>query len=258
MRIASFNINGHTSRLPVLLRWLQEAQPDVVCLQELKSEVREETRERIAEAGYAATWYGQKRWNGVAVLSRIGEPVEVRRGLPRDPDPDQSRYLEVAVSGILVAGFYAPNGNPWPGPKFDYKMGWLQEFRRHAKSLLRTPAPVVLIGDYNIIPTPHDVYKPERWEKDALYAPQARKLYAALIKDGWVDALDRQFDGNPPYTFWPYWRRSFERDAGIRIDHALLNELAITKMTDAGVDRRPRGWEGASDHTPVWIELDVG
>lgn len=257
MRIATFNINGITSRLPVLLRWLEASRPDVVCLQELKSEVGDETRDQIAQAGYKAVWHGQKRWNGVAILSRH-EPVEVRRDLPKDPDTEQARYLEVAVRGILIAGFYAPNGNPWPGPKFDYKLAWLKELRRHAKSLFKTDAPVVLTGDFNIIPGPDDVYKPERWEKDALYAPQARSLYAGMLEDGWVDALDRQFAGDPPYTFWPYWRRSFARDAGIRIDHALLNGPAAEKLKGAGVDRDPRGWEGASDHTPVWIDLDVG
>lgn len=215
----------------------------------------EEVRKQVAEAGYQAIWHGQKRWNGVAVLSRAGEPVEVRRSLPRDPDRKQSRYLEVAISGVLISGFYAPNGNPWPGPKFDYKMAWLAALRRHAKSLLETDAPVVLIGDYNIIPGPEDVYKPERWEKDALYAPEARQEYARMLEDGWTDALETQFKGEPPYTFWPYWRQSFERNAGIRIDHALLNEVASGKLIAAGVDREPRGWEGTSDHAPTWIDL---
>lgn len=256
MRIASYNINGINSRLPVLLRWLEETRPDVVCLQELKSEVGEALRGAIAKAGYQAIWHGQKRWNGVAVLSRAGTPVEVRRALPKDPDLGQSRYLEVAISGVLIAGFYAPNGNPWPGAKFDYKLAWLNELRRHAKSLFRAEAPVILIGDFNIIPSPQDVYKPERWEKDALYAPEARALYAKLLKDGWVDALSRHFRGEPPYTFWPYWRQSFERDAGIRIDHALLNGLAASSFKRGGVDREPRSWESTSDHAPIWVELE--
>lgn len=255
MRIASYNINGINSRLPVLLRWLEETQPDVVCLQELKSDVGEAPRDAIEKAGYETIWHGQKRWNGVAILSRAGTPVEVRRTLPKDPDVAQSRYVEVAVSGVLIAGFYAPNGNPWPGPKFDYKMAWLKELRRHAKSLFKADAPVILIGDFNIIPSPRDVYKPERWEKDALYAPEARALYAKLLKDGWVDALDHMVKGDPPFTFWPYWRRSFERDAGIRIDHALLNEVAASTLEAAGVDREPRGWDGTSDHAPIWIEM---
>lgn len=255
MRIASYNINGIVSRLPVLLRWLEEAAPDIVCLQELKAPSDRFPAEAIAKAGYTAIWHGQQRWNGVALLSRVGEPVEIRRALPDDPDPAQSRYLEAAVSGLLIAGFYAPNGNPWPGPKFDYKLAWLTELRRHAASLFAAKAPVVLIGDYNIIPTPADAYKPERWAKDALFAPQARELYAALLKDGWTDALDVHFKGKPPFTFWHYWRQSFERDAGIRIDHALLNEVAVKRLEAAGVDREPRGWQGTSDHAPVWVEL---
>ena len=255
MRIATYNVNGINGRLPVLLRWLAEAQPDVVCLQELKAPSERFPESALAEAGYRAIWHGQQHWNGVAILSRVGEPVEIRRALPNDPDPGQSRYLEAAVGGVLVAGFYAPNGNPWPGPKFDYKLAWLAELRRHAATLFATKAPVVLTGDYNIIPTEKDVYKPERWAKDALFAPQARQLYAEMLGDGWTDALDKQFKGKPPFTFWHYWRQSFERDAGIRIDHALLNKVAAKRLKAAGVDREPRGWPGTSDHAPVWIEL---
>jgi exodeoxyribonuclease-3 len=255
VRIASYNINGITSRLPVLIRWLEESRPDVACLQELKAPSERFPREAIEQAGYKAIWHGQPRWNGVAMLSRVGEPVETRRALPDDPDPSQSRYLEAAINGVLIAGFYAPNGNPWPGPKFDYKLAWLAGLRRHAASLFKARAPVVLIGDYNIIPTETDVYKPERWTGDALFAPQAREAYAGLLDDGWTDALDKHFKGNPPFTFWHYWRRSFERDAGIRIDHALLNKAASKRLVTAGVDREPRGWPGTSDHAPVWIEL---
>ena len=255
MRIATYNINGITSRLPVLLRWLDEACPDVVCLQELKAPSERFPREEINKAGYAAIWHGQQRWNGVALLSRVGAPVEVRRGLPDDPDPAQSRYLEAAIGGVLVAGFYAPNGNPWPGPKFDYKMAWLAQLRRHAATLFKAKAPVVLIGDWNIIPGETDAYKAERWTKDALFAPEARKLYASMLAEGWTDALDTVFKGKPPFTFWHYWRQSFERDAGIRIDHALLNRVAAKRLKAAGVDREPRSWPGTSDHAPVWIEL---
>ncbi len=255
MRIASYNINGIKSRLPVLLRWLEQAKPDVVCLQELKADPGRIPQAEIKAAGYEAIWHGQKRWNGVAILSRKGSPVEVRNSLPDDPDPGQARYVEAAVNGTLIAAFYAPNGNPWPGPKFDYKLAWLSGLRRHAKSLIKTKAPVVLIGDFNIIPAPSDAYKPERWKGDALFAPEARAIYAALLKDGWVDALDRVFEGEPPFTFWPYWRQSFQRDAGIRIDHVLLNKVALKKLRSAGVDREPRGWEGTSDHAPVWVEI---
>lgn len=255
MRIASYNINGVTSRLPVLLRWLGEAQPDIVCLQELKAPSERFPHADIAKAGYQAIWHGQHRWNGVATLSRVGAPVEIRRALPNDPDPAQSRYLEAAVCGVVIAGFYAPNGNPWPGPKFDYKMAWLEELRRHAATLFKTKAPVVLIGDWNIIPTERDAYKAERWAKDALFAPAARALYAAMLKDGWTDALETVFKGDPPFNFWHYWRQSFERDAGIRIDHALLNRVAAKRLVAAGVDREPRGWPGTSDHAPVWVEL---
>ena len=255
MRIATYNVNGINGRLPILLKWLEEAQPDIVCLQELKCPSERFPQGVLEKAGYQAIWHGQQRWNGVAILSRVGAPVEIRRSLPNDPDPAQSRYLEAAVQGVLVAGFYAPNGNPWPGPKFDYKLAWLAELRRHAVSLYDADAPVVLIGDYNIIPTPADAYKPERWAKDALFAPEAREFYAAMMADGWTDALDTHFKGKPPFTFWHYWRQSFERDAGIRIDHALLNKVAAKRLKRAGVDRDPRGWPGTSDHAPVWIEL---
>lgn len=255
MRIATYNVNGVNGRLPILLRWLEETGPDVVCLQELKSPSERFPSAAIAEAGYQAIWHGQARWNGVAILSRIGEPIELRRALPNDPEPSQSRYLEAAIAGVLIAGFYAPNGNPWPGPKFDYKLAWLEELRRHATTIFSTKAPVVLIGDWNIIPTEKDAYKPERWKDDALFAPQAREYYAAMLADGWTDALDKHFKGKPPFTFWHYWRQSFERDAGIRIDHALLNHHAAKRLTAAGVDREPRSWPGTSDHAPVWIEL---
>ena len=257
MRIATYNVNGINGRLPILLRWLDETKPDIVCLQELKAPSERFPEHALAEAGYTAIWHGQQRWNGVALLSRVGAPVEIRRALPSDPDPSQSRYLEAAINGMLVAGFYAPNGNPWPGPKFDYKLAWLAALRRHAASLFAADAPVVLIGDWNIIPTEQDVYKPERWASDALFAPQARALYAEMLADGWTDALLKLFPKKPPFTFWPYWRQSFERDAGIRIDHALLNPVAAKRLKAGGVDRAPRGWPGTSDHAPVWIEIST-
>ena len=257
MRIATYNVNGITSRLPILLRWLEETRPDIACLQELKAPSERFPEKALADAGYSAIWQGQQRWNGVAILSRVGPPVETRRALPNDPDPSQARYLEAAIGGVLVAGFYAPNGNPKPGPKFDYKLAWLAELKRHSAELFKADAPVVLIGDYNIIPEPSDAYKPERWVKDALFAPEARAIYAKLLADGWTDALAKLYPDKPPFTFWHFWRQSFERDAGIRIDHALLNRKAAKALKAGGVDREARSWPGTSDHGPVWIELEV-
>jgi exodeoxyribonuclease-3 len=253
MKIATYNVNGVNGRLDVLLRWLSEARPDIVTLQELKSE--RFPAEAIAAAGYDAIWHGQKSWNGVAILSRVGTPVETRRGLPGDPDPGQSRYIEAAVNGILVAGLYLPNGNPRPGPKYDYKLAWFERLHAHAAELLASKAPVVLAGDYNVMPTELDVYKPERWIDDALFAPEVREAYAALVAQGWTDALRKLHPEERIYTFWKYWRQSFERDAGLRIDHLLLSPKLAKKLVAAGVDRTPRGWDKTSDHAPTWIEL---
>ena len=258
LRIASYNINGINPRLPVLLRWLAEFSPDIAVLQELKCTDAAFPAAEIEALGYAALWHGQVRWNGVAILSRIGEPVETRRGLPRDPDPAQSRYIEAAVAGIIVGNLYAPNGNPWPGPKFDYKLAWLDRLTAHATDLLTAKVPAILLGDYNVIPTDQDVYKPERWKKDALFAPAAKDRFAALVRQGWTDAIRHLHPDERIYTFWPYWRQSFERDAGIRIDHALLSPAIAPRLKAAGVDRNPRGWGKTSDHAPMWIEVDVG
>ena len=257
LRIASYNINGINTRLPVLTRWLQEFAPDIVGLQELKCTDEAFPAEAIEALGYQAIWHGQKSWNGVAILSRVGEPVETRRKLPRDPDPVQSRYLEAAVCGILVGNMYAPNGNPWPGPKFDYKLAWLDRLHAHAQDLLDSGAPALLIGDYNVIPTDQDVYKPERWAKDALASPQAKAQYAELVGQGWTDAIRHLHPDDRIYSFWHYWRQSFERDSGIRIDHALLSPNLAKGLKAAGVDRTPRGWEKTSDHAPAWVELEV-
>jgi exodeoxyribonuclease-3 len=257
LRIASYNINGINGRLHVLTRWLEEFGPDVVGLQELKCTDEQFPREALQELGYSSIWHGQKSWNGVALLSRVGPPVETRRALPSDPDLKQSRYIEAAICGILIGNMYAPNGNPRPGPKFDYKLAWLDALSAHAGTLLESAMPVLLIGDYNVIPTDEDVYKPERWASDALFAPEARKKYRALVETGWTDAIRKLFPEKRIYTFWHYWRNSFERDAGIRIDHALLSPSLAKKLREAGVDRTPRGWEKTSDHAPVWVELEV-
>ena len=257
LRLASYTLNGVNSRLHVLTRWLEEFGPDVVGLQELKSTDEAFPREAIEALGYEAIWHGQKSWNGVALLSRVGAPVETRRALPNDPNLEQSRYIEAAVCGILIGNMYAPNGNPWPGPKFDYKLAWLDQLKVHAQELLDSKVPALLIGDYNVIPTDEDVYKPERWAKDALFAPAAREKYRELVAQGWTDALLELHPDERIYTFWHYWRNSFERNAGIRIDHALLSPSLAKKLRKAGVDRTPRGWEKSSDHAPMWVEVEV-
>jgi exodeoxyribonuclease III len=245
-------VNG---RLPVLLRWLEERGPDIVCLQELKAPQEKFPEQAIRDLGYDAIWLGQKSWNGVAILSRVGEIHETRRGLPRDPDPGQSRYIEAAVNGVLIAGLYLPNGNPRPGPKFDYKLAWFEALIAHAADLLATGAPVVLAGDFNVMPTTRDVYKPERWTEDALFAPEVRAAYARLLDQGWTDALRTLHPDETIYTFWDYFRNAYQRDAGLRIDHLLLSPSLRSRLVDAQVDRHVRGWEKTSDHAPVWIAL---
>jgi exodeoxyribonuclease-3 len=257
LRIASYNINGINTRLALLTRWLEEFQPDIVGLQELKCTDEAFPDDAIEALGYSAIWHGQRSWNGVALLSRVGDPVETRRSLPDDPDPGQSRYIEAAICGILVGNMYAPNGNPAPGPRFDYKLAWLDSLNAHAKGLLESKVPTILIGDYNVIPTEQDVYKPERWKKDALFAPQARQKYRELVAQGWTDAIRTLHPDERIYTFWHYWRNSFERDAGIRIDHLLLSPQLAKRLRAAGVDRAPRGWEKTSDHGPTWIDIEV-
>ena len=256
MRIATFNVNGVNGRLPVLLQWLEATRPDVACLQELKSPDERFPAEAIEQAGYRAIWHGQKSWNGVAILARGRTLAETRRGLPGDPDDTHSRYLEAAIDGVLVGCLYLPNGNPWPGPKFDYKLAWMDRFEALAAELVGLDAPVVLAGDYNIIPTDADAYKPERWIKDALFSPEAKAAYARLIKQGWTDAIRKLHPKERVFTFWDYFRNAWPRDAGIRIDHLLLNKPAAKRLKAAGVDRSVRGLPKASDHAPVWIELE--
>jgi exodeoxyribonuclease-3 len=258
MRIATWNVNGINGRLPILLDWLAAAKPDVVCLQELKAPQDKFPAAAIEKAGYGAIWQGQARWNGVAILAHGCEPVETHRGLPGDPADEQARYIEAAIGGVLVGGLYAPNGNPRPGPKFDYKLAWNERLIAHAKMLHGLAEPVVVAGDYNVIPTDLDVYKPERWQDDALFQPEPRAQYRRLVDQGWVDALRHLHPDERIYTFWDYWRNAFARNAGIRIDHLLLNPAAAARLEGAGVDTEVRAREGTSDHAPTWIELKDG
>lgn len=258
MRIATFNINGMNARLPALLEWLAETQPDVACLQELKTPHEKFPEAAIREAGYCPIWHGQKSWNGVAILARGREPLEVGRGLPGDPDDEQSRYIEAIVDGVLIACLYLPNGNPAPGPKFDYKLKWFERLIVHAGKLLDSGAPVVLCGDFNVMPTELDVYKPERWVDDALFRPETRDAFQRLVAQGWTDALRTMHPGEKIYTFWDYFRNAYGRDAGLRIDHLLLSPALAPLLKAANVDRDVRGREKPSDHAPTWIELDLG
>jgi exodeoxyribonuclease-3 len=255
MKIATYNVNGINARLPVLLRWLQETQPEVVCLQELKAPQENFPATAIGGAGYGALWQGQKSWNGVAILARGQQPLERRRGLPGDSKDIQSRYLEAEIKGILVGCLYLPNGNPAPGPKFDYKLRWFERLTQYAWELLSRDMPVVLAGDYNVIPAELDVDKPERWRDDALFLPQVRQAYERLVEQGWTDALRTLHPDERIYTFWDYFRHAYQRNAGLRIDHLLLSPTLATRLLAAGVDRQVRGWEKTSDHAPTWIEV---
>ncbi|HWB25396.1 MAG TPA: exodeoxyribonuclease III [Chitinophagaceae bacterium] len=255
MKIATYNVNGVNGRLPVLLRWLGETAPDVVCLQELKAPQEKFPEQAIRDAGYYPIWHGQKSWNGVAILSRNSEPQEVRRALPGDPEDIHSRYIEANVNGVLVGCLYLPNGNPAPGPKFDYKLSWFKRLAEHAKGLLAQDVPVVLTGDYNVMPTEIDVYKPQNWVDDALFRPETREAFKNLVGQGWTDAIRKLYPDEKIYTFWDYFRNAYERNAGLRIDHFLLSPGLVKHLAAAGVDRNVRGWEKSSDHAPVWIEL---
>lgn len=258
MNVATFNVNGINGRLPLLLRWLAEATPDIVCLQELKAPQGKFPIAAIRAAGYGAIWHGQKGWNGVAILARGADPIETLRGLPGDPDDTHSRYIEAAVAGMLVGCLYLPNGNPSPGPKFDFKLRWFERLSTRAAELLATGAPVVLAGDFNVMPTELDVYRPERWADDALFRPEVREAFHRLTAQGWTDALRRLHPGERLYTFWDYLRNAYGRDAGLRLDHLLLSPALAKRLKAGGVDRHVRGWEKASDHAPTWIELRKG
>ena len=255
MKIATFNVNGIKSRLPRLLEWLEESAPDVVCLQELKTTDETVPDAAIRGAGYHALWSGQKSFNGVAILARGCEPVERRRGLPGDPDDVHSRYLEAVVQDVVVASIYLPNGNPQPGPKFDYKLAWFERLNRHAAELLAEGAPVVLAGDYNVVPTDADIYSPASWLDDALLQPASRDAYRRLLEQGWIDAIRTLHPDAPIYTFWDYMCNRWPRNAGLRIDHLLLSPSVADRLVEAGVDRDVRGREKASDHAPAWVVL---
>jgi len=255
MKIATYNVNGINARLPVLLRWLHEAAPDVVCLQELKAPQDKFPLTAIQEAGYHAIWHGQKSWNGVAILARNVPPEEIRRVLPGDPEDSQSRYIEAWINGIRVGCLYLPNGNPAPGPKFDYKLHWFERLTVHAAELLAADTPAVLTGDFNVMPTELDVYKPERWVDDALFRPEVRAAFKKLVAQGWTDAIRKVYPEEKIYTYWDYFRNAYGRNAGLRIDHFLLSPHLDSRLMAAGVDHSVRGWEKTSDHAPVWIEL---
>ena len=255
LRIATFNINNVRRRLPNLLAWLARAKPDVVCLQELKATDSEFPAEAIEAAGYRAVWQGERTWNGVAILSCVGEPLVTRRALPGDPADRQSRYIEAAVNGILIGCLYAPNGNPQPCPKFQYKLAWLTRLKRHAAKLIRDGVPAVLAGDYNVVPTPFDIYPSKSWAKDALVQPESRAAFKQIVDQGWTDAIRALHPDEPMHTFWHYLRQRWERDAGLRLDHLLVAPGLAGKLTDADVDRKVRGATGASDHAPAWIAL---
>jgi exodeoxyribonuclease-3 len=258
MKIATFNINNVNRRLPNLLAWLASARPDAVCLQELKAEDRHVPEAALENAGYGAVWHGERTWNGVAILARGGKPVLTRRSLPGDSADKQARYIEAAVQGALIGCIYLPNGNPQPGPKFTYKLAWFERLIAHAAALFDTDAPVILAGDYNVVPTDFDIYPTKSWTNDALVQPAPRACFGRLLDQGWTDAIRTLHPKTPMYTFWDYKRERWPRDAGLRLDHLLLNQKAAARLAAAGVDRDVRGEDGASDHAPAWVRLKRG
>jgi exodeoxyribonuclease-3 len=258
MKIATYNVNGVNGRLPVLLRWLEETQPDIVCLQELKAPNEKFPMAAIKDAGYDAVLHGQKSWNGVAILSRLGDLKELSRGLSGDEEDLQSRYIEAITGGLVIACLYLPNGNPAPGPKYDYKLAWFKRLQKHAAKMLKQDVPMIMAGDFNVMPTDLDVYKPERWVEDALFRPEVRSAFKTLVKQGWTDAIRTLYPNQKIYTFWDYFRNAYGRDAGLRIDHFLLSPHLKGRIVSGGVDREVRGWEKSSDHAPVWIDINNG
>ena len=257
MKVATFNVNGIRSRLAHLLLWLERESPDIACLQELKSESHGFPTLDIRARGYEAIWHGQKSWNGVAILARV-KPVEVGRAMPGDPSDEQSRYIEADVGDVRVGCLYLPNGNPQPGPKFDYKLAWFERLITHAQSLYAMKTPVILAGDYNVVPTDFDIYDPKSWRKDALLQPGSRACYQRLLDQGWVDAIRHLYPEERIFTFWDYFRKHWERNSGLRIDHLLLNPAAAKRLKAGGVDRWVRDLPSASDHAPTWVELKKG
>ena len=257
MKIATFNVNGIKSRLTNLLAWLEREQPDIACLQELKAADAAFPVDAISKAGYASLWSGQRSWNGVAILARGMKIEEIRRQLPGDPSDDHSRYLEASVGKLTICCLYLPNGNPQPGPKFDYKLRWFDRLISHAASLYKKRTPVVLAGDFNVVPTDFDIYNPKSWRKDALLQPESRACWERLLEQGWTDAIRDLYPDEKVFTFWDYFRQHWERNSGLRIDHLLLNKAAAKTLRAAGVDTWVRGESHPSDHAPTWIELDV-
>lgn len=255
MKIATFNVNGIKTRLPNLLEWLGREQPDVACLQELKALDNAFPVAELREAGYSALWRGQRSWNGVAILAKGQLPLEIRRELPGDPGDDHSRYIEAAVDGLVIACLYLPNGNPQPGPKFDYKLAWFERLIQHAATLVASDHPVLLTGDFNVVPTDFDIYNPRSWKKDALLQPESRECWQRLLAQGWTDALRHLHPDEPVFTFWDYFRQHWEHNSGLRIDHLLLNPALAPRLQEAGVDAWVRGQPHASDHAPTWVRL---
>lgn len=255
MKIVTYNVNGIKARLPRLIEYLTEQAPDIVCLQELKSSDETFPEADVRAAGYGALWHGQKGFNGVAVLAKGADPVERLRGLPGEPEDEHSRYLETEVNGLVVASIYLPNGNPQPGPKFDYKLRWIDRLTAHAQGLLAEERPVVLAGDYNVIPNDDDTYSVRAMADDALMQPESRAGFRALVAQGWTDALRTRHPRGGVWTFWDYQAGAWQRDAGFRIDHLLLSPQAADRLIDAGVDKAYRGREKASDHAPTWAQL---
>ncbi|MDF3069594.1 MAG: exodeoxyribonuclease [Polyangiaceae bacterium] len=254
LKVATFNVNGVRGRLPQLLDWLGKESPDIVCLQELKADSF--PKAELASAGYGSLWNAQRSWNGVAILAKGTEPIEVRRQLPGTPSDDtQSRYLEAAVNGVLIAGVYLPNGNPQPGPKFDYKLAWFERLIAHAQTLYDSGHPVALIGDFNVVPTDFDIYNPRSWLKDALLQPESRECFRRLVSQGWEDVLRARFPDEQIFTFWDYFRQHWQRNAGLRIDHLLVSPRLAPRVREAGVDRWVRGVPHASDHAPAWMTI---
>ena len=255
MKVATFNINNINRRLPNLVRWLRAAKPDVVALQELKATDGEFPAAAIEKAGYGAVWRGQKTWTGVAILARGAAPVLTRDRLPGDREDHEARYIEAAVRGLIVTSIYLPNGNPQPGPKFDYKLDWFARLRRHARTFIKQDLPVVLAGDYNVAPDTIDIYPTRSWDRDALIQPKSRAAFKSLVAQGWCDAIRELHGDERIYTFWDYKRNRWPRDAGLRLDHLLLSPALALRLSKAGVDRNIRGEDGASDHAPAWVVL---